>query len=76
MCKPANQDENEFLNRIVAIPGYHFQIYDNVNIIGDFDFTAENTHLQCMMQAYSLDNLIKEPTCFQSNNPSQIDLIG
>ena len=28
-----------------------------------------------MMQAYSLNNLIKEPTCFQSNNPSQIDLI-
>ena len=28
-----------------------------------------------MMQAYNLKNLIKEPTCFQSNNPSQIDLI-
>ena len=28
-----------------------------------------------MMQAYNLNNLIKEPTCFQSNNPSQSDLI-
>ena len=27
------------------------------------------------MQAHNLNNLIKEPTCFQSNNPSQIDLI-
>ena len=27
------------------------------------------------MQAYNVNNLIKEPTCFQSNNPSQIDLI-
>ena len=28
-----------------------------------------------MMQAYNLNNLIKEPTCFQSNNPSQIDFV-
>ena len=28
-----------------------------------------------MMQAHNLNNLIKEPTYFQSNNPSQIDLI-
>ena len=28
-----------------------------------------------MMQAYNLNNLIKEPTCFQLDNPSQVDLI-
>ena len=28
-----------------------------------------------MMQVCNLNNLIKEPKCFQSNNPSQIDLI-
>ena len=28
-----------------------------------------------MMQAYNLNNLIKETTCFQPNNHSQIDLI-
>ena len=28
-----------------------------------------------MIQAYNLNNLIKDPTCFQSNNPSQIALI-
>ena len=28
-----------------------------------------------MMQAHNLNNLIKEPIYFQSNNPSQIDLI-
>ena len=27
------------------------------------------------MQVYNLNNLIKEYTCFQSNNPNQIDLI-
>ena len=28
-----------------------------------------------MMQAYNVNNLIKEPTCFQLNNPNQIDFI-
>ena len=28
-----------------------------------------------MIQAHNLNNLIKEPTSFQSNNPSQIELI-
>ena len=43
--------------------------------LGDFNITTENTNLQSMMETYNLNNLIKEPTCFQSNNPCQIDLI-
>ena len=73
--KPSNQNDIDFLNRIGAILDYYSQKYNNVTIIGDFNITTENTHLQSMMQAYNLNNLIKEPTCFQSNNPSQIDLI-
>ena len=73
--KPPNQNDIEFLNRIGAILDYYSQKYDNVIIIVDFNITTKNTHLQSMMQAYNLNNLIKEPTCFQSNNPSQIDLI-
>ena len=72
--KPPNQNDTEFLNKCGAILDYHSQKYDNVTIIEDFDITTKNTHLQSMMQAYNLNNLIKEPICFQSNNPSQIDL--
>ena len=72
--KPPNQNDIEFLNRIGANLHYYFQKNDNVTIIGDFNITNENTHLQSMMQAYNLNNLIKEPTYFQSNNPSQIIL--
>ena len=28
-----------------------------------------------MMQAYNVNKLIKEPTCFQLNNPNQINFI-
>ena len=73
--KPPNLNNIEFLKRIGAILDYYSQKYDNITIIGDFNIATENTHLQSMIQAYNLNNLIKEPTCFQSNNPSQIDLI-
>ena len=70
-----NQNDIKFLNRIGAILDYYSPKYDNVTIIGNFNITTENTHLQSMMQAYNLGNLIKEQTCFQSNNPSQTDLL-
>ena len=72
--KPPNQNDIEFLNRIGAITDYYSQKY-NVTIIGDFNIATENTHYQSMMQAYNVNNLIKEPTCFQSNNPNQTYLI-
>ena len=73
--KSPNQNDTEFLNRIGAILDYYSQKYDNVTIIGDFNITTENTHLQSMMQAHNLNILIKEPICFQSKNPNQIDLL-
>ena len=72
--KPTNQNDIEFLNRIGAITDYYSQKY-NVTIIGDFNIATENTHYQSMMQAYNVNNLIKESTCFQSNNPNQTYLI-
>ena len=72
--KPPNQNDIEFLNRVGAITDYYSQKH-NVTIIGDFNITTENTHYQSMMQAYNVNNLIKESTCFQSNNPNQTYLI-
>ena len=62
------------LNRIGAILEYYSQKYDNVIIIGDFNFITENTHFQSMMQACNLNNLIKEPTCFSQITPAKLIL--
>ena len=35
--------------------------------------TTENTHLNELLQIYDLTALIKEPTCYQSQNPNCID---
>ena len=37
--------------------------------------TTENSKLQDLMDAFCLENLIKEPTCFKSTVPTKIDLI-
>ena len=37
--------------------------------------TTENSNLQDLMDAFSLENLIKGPTCFKSTVPTTIDLI-
>ena len=43
--------------------------------IGDFNLSVDNSHLEPFMQAYDFCSFIKEPTCYQSNTPSSIDLI-
>ena len=35
--------------------------------------SIKNSHLQNLMQINNLSPLIKEPTCFQSHNPTCID---
>ena len=44
-------------------------------VIDDFNLPVENCHLEAILQAYDLSNLIKKPTCYQSYTPSCIDLI-
>ena len=49
--------------------------YDNVTLFGDFNISSDDVPLESFLQAYNLTSLIKETTCFQSSNPSCIDLI-
>ena len=44
-------------------------------LIHDFKMTIENKNLEDFMNSFVLQCLIKKPTCFQSKNPSCIDLI-
>ena len=43
--------------------------------IGDFNLTVNNKHHGVFMNTFNLDSLINKPTCFQSVNPTRIDLI-
>ena len=54
---------------------HYLTIYENIILIGDFNLRVENTHLEATLENYDLNNLINTPTCYQSNNPTCIDLI-
>ena len=56
-----------------AIINYYSAQYKHIVIFGDFIMSIENCHFQILMQIYDLSPLIKEPTCFQSHNPTCMD---
>ena len=75
MYKPPSQNDWEFTSRLSSIIDYYSPKYENLILIGDFNLSIENQHLDALIQAYNLNNLINKPTCFQSNIPTCIDLI-
>ena len=53
-----------------------FEKYENVVIIGDLNFNMlQDNLLSQMCPPYNLTNIIKEPTCFKSNNATLIDVM-
>ena len=71
--KPPNQNDSVFVEAISAITNEYSAQYEHIVIFGDFNTSVENSHFQNLMQIYDLSPLIKEPTCFQSHNPTCID---
>ena len=49
--------------------------YGNILLMGDFDLTIENKHLEELLNLFNLKSLISSLTYFQSTNPTCIDLI-
>ena len=49
--------------------------YDKTMLIRDFNLTINNKSLENFITTFDLECLIKKPTCFQSSNPTCVDLI-
>ena len=50
--------------------------YENTILIGDFNVSFNDPHMESFCELYRFKSLIKDPTCFKSpENPSYIDLI-
>ena len=73
--KPPSQNDIEFTNKLSLVIDHYLPKYENLILIGDFNLSTEYHHLDAVIQAYNLNNLINKPACFQSNNPTCIDLI-
>ena len=69
------QIDIEFLNQIYSILDHYLTTYENIILIGGFNLCVENTHLEATLENYDLNNPTNKPTCYQSDNPTCIDLI-
>ena len=75
LYKSPSQNENYFLDILSKVLSKQTCQYENVMLIGDFNLTVNNKNLRLFMNTFNLDSLTNKPTCFQSANPTCIDLI-
>ena len=75
LYKPSSQNVQYFLDNINKSLTKLSSQFNNIILLGDFKSTSENWNLDTFMSCFDLESLIKVPTCFQSTNPTFIDLI-
>ena len=75
LYKPPNQKSRDFIQNLSSILDLFKKNYGNITLIGDFNLSSDDVSFESFLQAYNLTSLIKEATCFQSSDPSCIDLI-
>ena len=75
MYRRPSQNEKYFIEHLSKTVGQLSFQYDKTMLIGDFNLTINNKRLQNVMTTFDLECLIKKPTCFQSSNPTCVDLI-
>ena len=76
LYRPSFYSENDFLFHLENALSHYTTIYENIALIGDFNMNRDkNKFLNYFNETLNLKNLLKEPTCFKSQNPSMIDLI-
>ena len=80
-CSP-NINKEEFCNEIPLSLDKILGKYDNITLAGDLKIDElrpcsdlSKNHLPDMEDIFSLTNLIKEQTCFKSQNSTLLDLI-
>ena len=73
---PNKNNISSHLQRLRNSLGLYSAKYENIILIGDFNVSPEESHMETFCESYGLKNLIKVPTCYKnSQNPSCIDLI-
>ena len=73
--RPPSQSEAQFFENLgIAIDRYG-EKFENCLLLGDFNKEETDEEVHNFMIGYALKNLMKEPTCFKSENPRCIDLI-
>ena len=75
MYRPPSQNEKYFIDHLSKASGQFSCQYDKTMLIGDFNLTIDNKSLENFLTTFDLECFIKKAICFQSSNPTCIDLI-
>ena len=73
---PQKENIDHFLDKLGTEVDKNLPKYENLLMLGDWNSAVTEESMANFCDTYGLVNLIKEPTCFKSNeNPSSIDII-
>ena len=73
---PNKNNISNHLQRLRNSLDLYSEKYENIILIGDFNVSPEESHMETFCESYGLKNLTKVPTCYKNlQNPSCIDLI-
>ena len=70
--KPPSQNEEFYISNLSKAINEFPAKYDKILLMGDFNLTTENKHLEELLRLFNIKSLISSPTCFQSINPTYV----
>ena len=73
--KPPSQNQELFISNLSKTINAFSIKHDKILLMGDFNLTIENTHLEELLSLFNIKSLISSLRCFQSINLTCIDLI-
>ena len=73
--QPPSQSEAHCFENLGKGIDHYSQKFENFLLLGDFNTVETDQHVHNFLNGYAVKTLVKEPTCFKSENPRCIDLI-
>ena len=67
--RPPSQAQQYFFDEIGKMLDHHCRQYENLILIGDFNCEIDEVAISSFVDSYDLTNLVRNPTCFKSDNP-------
>ena len=75
-CNPNKSNISRHLDTLRKSLDLYSAHYENTILIGDFNVSIDDPHMESFCESYRFKSLIKDPTCFKNpESPSCIDLI-
>ena len=75
-CNPNKSNISRHLDTLRKSLDLYSAHYENTILIGDFNVSIDDPHIESFCESYRFKSLIKDPTCFKNpESPSCIDLI-